>query len=119
MDAIQYVHQQLNTKTQNKYPEFRAGDNIIVAYRIVEGDKVRIQDYKGDVIQISGAQQSKSFTVRKISNGVGVERIFPYACPNIDNITVVKKGRVRRAKLFYLRSMIGKKARIKELRIFK
>lgn len=119
MDAIQYVHQQLNTKTQDKHPEFRAGDNIIVSYRIVEGDKVRIQDYKGDVIQISGSQQTKSFTVRKISNGVGVERIFPYSCPNIDSIKVVKRGRVRRAKLFYLREMIGKKARIKELRSYK
>lgn len=119
MDAIQYVHQQLNTNTKSRFPEFKAGDNVIIAYRIVEGDKVRIQDYKGDVIQISGSQQTRSFTVRKISNGVGVERIFPYSCPNIDSIQVVKKGRVRRAKLFYLRDMIGKKARIKELRTFK
>lgn len=115
MDAINYVHEQLNTGKKDRFPAFKSGDNIIVSYKIVEGDKVRIQDFKGDVIQISGSQLSRSFTVRKISNGVGVERIFPYSCPNIDEIKVVKRGRVRRAKLYYLRGMIGKKARIKEL----
>lgn len=115
MDAIKFVHEQLATGKKDRFPAFKSGDNIVVSYRIVEGDKVRIQDFKGDVIQISGSQLSRSFTVRKISNGVGVERIFPYSCPNISEIAVLKRGRVRRAKLYYLRGMIGRKARIKEL----
>jgi large subunit ribosomal protein L19 len=118
MDPILYVHQQLNAeKPESKeIPKFKAGDNIIVSYKIVEGDKVRVQDFRGDVIQINGHGHTKSFTVRKISNGVGVERIFPFECPNVDEVTVTKRGRVRRAKLYYLRNMVGKKARIKELK---
>jgi large subunit ribosomal protein L19 len=87
-----------------------------VNYKIIEGDKVRIQAYRGDVIQIKGHGANKTFTVRKISNGVGVERIFPISSPNIDSIEVTKRGKVRRAKLYYLRATIGKKSRIKELR---
>ena len=97
-------------------PEFRVGDTIKVHYKIKEGEKVRIQVFQGIVIQRRGAQISKTFTVRKISNGVGVERIFPLNSPNIDKIDVVRFGRVRRAKLFYLREAKGKAARVKEKR---
>lgn len=114
MDAISFVQDQLARKTG--FPTFKSGDNIVVNYRIVEGDKVRIQAYRGDVIQIKGHGTNKTFTVRKISNGVGVERIFPIASPSIDSIEVTKRGKVRRAKLYYLRATIGKKSRIKELR---
>ena len=117
MDAIQYVHSQLTP--ERNFPDFRAGDNVVVSYRIIEGDKERIQSFKGDVIQISGEGSTKTFTVRKISNGVGVERIFPYASPAIADIKVVKRGKVRRARLFYLRELVGKKARIKERTIIK
>jgi len=97
-------------------PEFRVGDTIKVHYKIKEGEKVRIQVFQGIVIQRRGAMISKTFTVRKISNGVGVERIFPLNSPNIDKIDVVRFGRVRRAKLFYLREAKGKAARVKEKR---
>lgn len=97
-------------------PSFRAGDTVIVNYRIIEGDKFRIQAYRGDVIQIKGHGATKTFTVRKISNSIGVERIFPLESPSIDSVEVVKRGKVRRARLFYLRKYVGKRARIKELR---
>ena len=112
MDAIKFVQEQLG-KEQN-YPEIHPGDNIVVSYRIVEGDKQRVQDFRGDVIQISGAGLNKTITVRKMSNGVGVERILPLSSPNIAEIKVLKRGKVRRARLFYLRNLVGKKARIKE-----
>ncbi len=114
MDAISFVQDQLAKKTT--YPAFKAGDNVIVNYKIAEGDKVRIQAYRGDVIQIKGHGANKTFTVRKISNSIGVERIFPFSSPNIDSIEVLKVGKVRRARLFYLRELVGKKARIKELK---
>ena len=114
MDAISFVQDQLARKTG--FPAFKAGDNVVVNYRIVEGDKVRIQAYRGDVIQIKGHGANKTFTVRKISNSIGVERIFPFSSPAIDSIEVLKRGKVRRAKLFYLRELVGKKARIKELK---
>ncbi|MEY4902891.1 MAG: hypothetical protein RLZZ292_706 [Bacteroidota bacterium] len=113
MDAIKFVQEQL-LKTP-AFPSFKAGDNVVVNYQIKEGDKVRVQAYKGDVIQISGEGMTKSFTVRKISNGVGVERIFPMASPNIASIDVLKRGRVRKSRLFYLRGLVGKKARIREI----
>jgi large subunit ribosomal protein L19 len=97
-------------------PTFKAGDNVSVSYRIVEGDKERIQIFKGDVINVRGAGTDKMFTVRKMSNGVGVERIFPLHSPFIDSITVNRIGKVRRAKLFYIRELTGKSARIKEKR---
>lgn len=104
--------------SQNKaasYPEFKAGDTITVTYKIKEGDKERLQSFRGVVIQISGATPfTRTFTIRKISNGVGVERIFPYESPAIDSIEVNKVGKVRRARIFYLRNLQGKKARIKE-----
>ena len=97
-------------------PEFKAGDTVTVAYKIVEGSKERIQRYRGVVIKICGHGEKKRFTVRKMSGTIGVERIFPLESPNIDSIEVNKRGKVRRAKLYYLRKLTGKKARIKEKR---
>ena len=95
-------------------PQFRAGDTLSVGVRVIEGEKSRIQLFKGVVIAISsGAGSSKTFTVRKISNGVGVERIFPLHSPNLDSITIDKRGKVRRAKLYYLRNRAGKAAKVK------
>jgi len=113
MDAIKFVQEQLSQKTAD-LPAFRPGDNVVVSYRIIEGSKERIQDFRGDVIQIRGNGDTKTFTVRKMSNGIGVERIFPFSSPNIAGIIVTKRGKVRRAKLYYLRDRVGKKARIKE-----
>jgi large subunit ribosomal protein L19 len=111
MDIVQEVgKEQLRTDL----PEFRVGDTVKVHYKIKEGSKERIQIFQGIVIQRRGAQISQTFTVRKISNGIGVERIFPLHSPNIDKIEVVRFGRVRRAKLFYLRKAKGKAARVKE-----
>lgn len=101
-------------ETKN-HPDFKAGDNINVHYKIIEGNKERIQVFRGDVIQRKGSGVNQTFTVRKISNGVGVERIFPFNSPNIDKIEVNKKGKVRRAKIFYIRELKGKASRIKEL----
>ncbi len=94
-------------------PEFRAGDTVNVGVRVVEGEKERIQNYKGIVIAIHGGSINKTFTVRKISNGVGVERVFPVYSPMLQSITIIRKGNVRRAKLFYLRGMTEKKIRAK------
>ena len=99
---------------QKQYPTFKAGDTVTVAYKIIEGSKERIQLYRGVVIKICGEGNKKRFTVRKMSGTVGVERIFPMDSPNIDSIEVNKIGKVRRAKLYYLRKLTGKKARIKE-----
>ncbi|MEE9439967.1 MAG: 50S ribosomal protein L19 [Saprospiraceae bacterium] len=112
MDLIKHVQETFSNA--NKLPDFRPGDNVAVSYRIVEGEKERIQIYRGDVLQIKGFGLTKTFTVRKISNGVGVERIFPIASPNVVKIEVLKRGKVRRAKLYYLRTLVGKKAKIKE-----
>lgn len=112
MDAIKFVHEQLTPAKE--LPAFRAGDNVVVNYRIVEGDKERIQSFRGNVIQVKGNGSTKTFTVRKMSNGVGVERIFPFSSPNIVDVVVTKRGKVRRSRLFYLRNLVGKKARIKE-----
>ena len=114
MNAIAYVHEQLTGKKE--YPAFKAGDNITVNYKIIEGNKERIQSFKGDVIKRQGTGNTASFTVRKISDGVGVERLFPLNSPNIESIVVNKAGRIRRAKLFYQRRRSGKSARIKEKR---
>ncbi|QUW21855.1 50S ribosomal protein L19 [Sporosarcina sp. Marseille-Q4063] len=97
-------------------PEFRAGDTVRLHVRIVEGTRERIQLYEGVVIKRRGGGISETFTVRKISNGVGVERTFPVHTPKIEKIDVVRRGKVRRAKLYYLRSLRGKAARIKEIR---
>lgn len=115
MEAIKYFHQQVTNK--KKLPDFKAGDNITVHYKIVEGNKERIQSYKGEVVQRKGNGATQTFTVRKISNGIGVERVFPLYSPNIDSIEVNKRGKVRRARLFYLRELTGKRARIKEKKL--
>ena len=117
MDAIKFVQEQ--TFKGNEFPSFRAGDNISVSYKIIEGDKERIQIFKGDVIKLNGEQATKTFTVRKMSSGVGVERIFPFSNPNIVTIEINKRGKVRRSKLYYLRELVGKKARIKERKFIK
>lgn len=117
MDLIKYVQEKLTA--EKSLPTFRPGDNVVVSYKIVEGVKERIQLFKGDVIQISGEGSTKTFTVRKMSSGVGVERIFPFMSPNVVEIQVLKRGKVRRAKLFYLRSLVGKKAKIKERKYIK
>ena len=117
MDLIKVVEQAF--ATGKELPEFFPGDTITVAYRIKEGNKERIQQYRGVVIKITGEGEKKRFTVRKISDNIGVERIFPIESPFIDSITINKHGKVRRAKLYYLRKLTGKKARIKERRIVK
>lgn len=112
-ELMQYV----DSLTERKeFPAFKAGDTVTVSYKIVEGNKERIQQFRGDVIQRSSSGVTETFTVRKISGGVGVERIFPFSSPFIDEIVVNKRGVVRRARIFYLRGLTGKKARIKERR---
>jgi large subunit ribosomal protein L19 len=113
--AIAFVHEQLTVKKE--YPAFKAGDNITVNYKIVEGGKERIQSFRGDVIKRQGQGATASFTVRKISDSIGVERTFPVNSPNIDSVVLNKVGKVSRAKLFYLRERSGKSARIKEKRV--
>ncbi|HPQ09038.1 MAG TPA: 50S ribosomal protein L19 [Bacteroidia bacterium] len=97
-----------------KHPDFKAGDTITVHYKIKEGDKERVQNFTGVVIQIKNENATRTFTVRKISHGVGVERIFPYNSPFIEKIDIVKRGKVRRARIYYIRNLSGKSARIKE-----
>lgn len=108
------IHQVGKDQLRTDLPEFRVGDTIKVHYKIKEGSKERIQIFQGIVIQKRGMQISSTFTVRKISNGIAVERIFPLHSPHIDKIEVVRYGRVRRAKLFYLRKAKGKAARVHE-----
>ena len=114
MDLIKVAEEAF--ATGKKFPEFKAGDTITVAYKIIEGSKERIQLYRGVVIKIAGHGDKKRFTVRKMSGTVGVERIFPIESPNIESIEINKVGKVRRAKLYYLRKLTGKAARIKEKR---
>ena len=117
MDLVKFVEEQAVIK--NEIPAFKAGDTISVHYKIREGNKERVQVYQGVVIQLNSEGANATFTVRKISNGVGVERIFPVNSPNIEKIDVNSVGKVRRAKLFYLRGLTGKAARIKAKRITK
>ncbi len=98
----------------NEFPKFIAGDTVTVHYKIKEGNKERIQQFRGVVIQRSGSGHTETFTVRKMSGNIGVERIFPFSSPSIDKIEVNKHGKVRRARIFYLRNLTGKKARIRE-----
>lgn len=115
MDLINVVDKAFANEKVSTFPEFKAGDTITVTYRIKEGDKDRLQNFKGVVIQICGATPyTRTFTVRKVSGGIGVERIFPFQSPFIESIEVNKYGRVRRARIFYLRNLAGKKARIRE-----
>ena len=116
MDLMK-IAEQAFAGEKKEFPAFAAGDTVTVSYRIKEGNKERIQEFRGDVIRISGNQDKKRFTVRKISNGVGVERIFPMDSPFVEKITVNKYGKVRRSKLYYLRNLTGKKARIPERRV--
>ena len=115
MDLIKIAEQAFETGKAAEFPDFKAGDTITVTYKIKEGDKERLQKFRGVVIQLKGMDPfTKTFTVRKVSGGIGVERIFPFQSPFIDSIEVNKYGKVRRARIFYLRNLTGKKARIKE-----
>ncbi len=106
------VKNELLFKTEPQ--KFKAGDTLIIHYKIKEGDKERIQNFTGVVIQIKNENNTKTFTVRKMSHGVGVERIFPFNSPYIEKIDILKHGKVRRAKLYYIRNLSGKSARIRE-----
>ena len=109
------IFEAVKDNLRNDIPDFSTGDTISVGVKVTEGEKSRIQIFKGIVIAISaGSGMGKTFTVRKVSNGVGVERIFPIYSPNVDSIKILKKGKIRRAKLYYLRSRKGKAARVKE-----
>lgn len=111
MDIIRAIEQQ---QIKQDLPEFNVGDNVKVHYRITEGNRERIQVFQGDVIRRQGASSRETFTVRKVSFAVGVERTFPVHSPKIEKIEVTRRGRVRRAKLYYLRDKVGKAAKIKE-----
>ena len=116
MNVIKQIEQELISK--NELPTFGAGDTIIVSYRIVEGSKERIQQFKGVVLQRRGAGATETFTIRKMSGNIGVERILPVHSPFIESITIVKRGAVRRARIFYFRERTGKSARIREKKNF-
>lgn len=113
MDLIKIAEETFAAE-KKELPQFKSGDTITVAYRIVEGNKERIQQYRGVVIRISGHGEAKRFTVRKMSDNIGVERIFPMNSPFIESITLNSEGKVRRTKLYYLRKLRGKAARIKK-----
>lgn len=111
MDKLrEIVEEQIRTD----HPNFKSGDRVRVHVRVIEGEKERIQMFEGNVISIRGGGISKTFTVRKVSSGVGVERIFPISSPKIAKVEIIREGKVRRAKLFYLRNLAGKAARIKD-----
>ena len=114
MNIIENIATEINTKKE--LPSFNTGDNITVYYTIKEGEKQRTQFFKGDVIQRKGNGITETFTIRKISHSIGVERIFPINSPLIEKIEINKKGKVRRSRIYYLRNLTGKKARIKEVR---
>lgn len=114
MDLLKFVQDEFVTK--NVFPEFSAGDTITVYYEIKEGEKSRTQFFRGVVLQRKGTGSSETFTIRKMSGTVGVERIFPINLPALQKIEVNKRGKVRRARIFYFRGLTGKKARIKEVR---
>ena len=115
MDLIKYVQDEVVAKKE--FPEFGAGDTITVYYTIKEGAKERTQFFRGTVLQRKGSGATETFTIRKMSGNVGVERIFPMSSPALEKIEINKKGVVRRARIFYLRDLTGKKARIKEKRM--
>ncbi|WP_457653904.1 50S ribosomal protein L19 [Rhodocaloribacter sp.] len=114
--ATDYINLVEATQLKDDIPEFAAGDTVNVHVRVVEGEKERVQQFQGVVIAFKGSGARRTFTVRKVSNGVGVERIFPVYSPKVAKIEVVRYGRVRRAKLYYLRERRGKSARIRERR---
>lgn len=108
------IYDSVKENLNNELPDFKSGDQVKVGVKVIEGDRTRVQQFEGTVIAISaGSGLSKTFTVRKVSNGIGVERIFPFHSPIIDKIDVLKKGKVRRAKLYYLRNRKGRAARVK------
>ncbi len=115
MDLIKIAQEAFPVEVSN-LPDFKAGDTITVTYKIKEENKERLQKYRGVVIQRKGTGATETFTVRKMSNGVGVERIFPISSPFIESVEINKRGKVRRARIFYLRKLTGKKARIRERR---
>jgi large subunit ribosomal protein L19 len=117
MDLLKEVSDEL--VTGKELPSFAAGDTITVYYKIKEGEKERTQFFQGVVLQKRGSGSTETFTIRKMSNGIGVERIFPLASPSIEKVEINKKGVVRRARIFYLRELTGKKARIKEKVVLK
>ena len=114
MDKIKELSNELTQV--NEWPEFGSGDTLVVTYKIKEGNKERLQSFKGTVIQRRGSGTTETFTIRKISGGTGVERIFPLSSPFLEKIVVEKKGSVRRSRIFYLRKRTGKSARIKEIK---
>jgi len=115
LDTIKFIEDEfVKMKT---IPDFSAGDNITVTYTIKEGEKVRLQKFTGTVIQRKGTSTRSTFTVRKMTSGIGIERIFPVSSPIIEEIVVNKRGSVRRARIFYLRALTGKKTRIKERKV--
>lgn len=114
MDKV--LHEVTKEYLRDNQPRFRPGDRVAVDVRVVEGNRTRVQTFEGDVIAMSGGGVNRTFTVRKISGGVGVERIFPLHSPNINKIRIIRAGKVRRAKLYYLRQLRGRAARIKERR---
>ncbi|MDQ4419798.1 50S ribosomal protein L19 [Sphingobium sp. DEHP117] len=116
MNLIEQIEAEEIAKAGKTIPEFRAGDTLRIGVKVVEGERTRIQNYEGVCIARSNKGMGSNFTVRKMSFGEGVERVFPLYSPNIDSITVVRKGVVRRAKLYYLRGRTGKRARIAERR---
>ena len=116
MDRIKEISNELNEIKQ--WPSFSSGDTITVTYKIKEGNKERLQSFQGTVLQRRGSGSTETFTIRKMSGGTGVERIFPLASPFLEKIVVNKEGAVRRSKLFYLRERTGKSARIKEKKTF-
>jgi large subunit ribosomal protein L19 len=113
-ELLKYIEEQVSVK---EFPAFKSGDTITVQYKIKEGGKERIQNFQGVVLQKRGRGVTRTFTVRKMSGNTGVERIFPVASPNIENITVNKHGSVRRSRIYYLRQLRGKASRIKEKRV--
>ena len=114
MDKLKEIADEITETKQ--WPSFSSGDNITVTYKIKEGEKERLQSFQGTVIQRKGSGSTETFTIRKMSNGVGVERVFPVNSPTIEKIEVNKLGRVRRARIFYMRQRTGKSARIKQKR---
>ncbi len=115
MDLIKVAEEAMNTGIEA--PKIGAGDTVSVHYKIIEGNKERIQIFRGVVIQVKGKGLNKRFTVRKMSNNIGVERIFPLNSPFIDNIEIHRKGKVKQARIYYFKNLTGKKARIREKRI--
>ena len=114
MNLVESISKEFSS--MNEFPEFSSGDTITVYYKIKEGNKERTQHFKGVVLQRRGSGTTETFTIRKMSGGIGVERIFPINSPILEKIELNKRGKVRRARIFYLRELTGKKARIKEIR---